>query len=533
MKYLHFFRKLFSYYFILIFTTTLYTILFCQFEIEIAFNFIENCLFAFLLITLSFFFKKANYRKLYGLFSFVFFSTSILFESVYYLLFQVFFSASSIFVLLDSNFNESLDFINFYIGYKEIFLIISIIIYSFYIFRILNNCNYEINTPLKKKGFIYILTIVLIFTYLKVSKNIIYNFPYLFSKSFIEYYQTSSSFDNYSSNSIGSFTNVKSISNEDNPVYVLILGESTVRSHMQLYGYERSTTPFLNQISKELLVFSDVISPHTLTVESINKMLTLTNYESEDNKRSGSILQLANAAGYNTYWLSNQRPIGIFESLVTKIALSASETSFVSTAYGQHNRTLDQSLIPKIRKVLKDSNKFPKFIVVHLMGAHFKYENRYPDSMKTAFKSIESDRILTQKQLIQDEYDRAILNTDYVITEIIKSVKKYANYSAVLYVSDHGEELDDLERLGHNEDFATKSMYDIPFFLWQSEAYKKDSELFFDPNRKYMTDDLFHSLAEILEINANEVDFTRSIFSKYFQSRPRVILNNQDYDIKF
>ena len=167
------------------------------------------------------------------------------------------------------------------------------------------------------------------------------------------------------------------------------------------------------------------------------------------------------------------------------------------------------------------------------MGAHFKYENRYPDSMKTAFKSIESDRILTQKQLIQDEYDRAILNTDYVITEIIKSVKKYAKHSAVLYVSDHGEELDDLERLGHNEDFATKSMYDIPFFLWQSEAYKNDSILFFDPNRKYMTDDLFHSLAEILEINANEVDFTRSIFSKYFQSRPRVILNNQDYDIKF
>ena len=302
---------------------------------------------------------------------------------------------------------------------------------------------------------------------------------------------------------------------------------------MQLYGYGRSTNPLLSDISNELLVYNDVISPHVLTIESITKMLTLSNYESEYKQTSGSILQLANAAGYGTFWLSNQRPIGIFESLITKIALSAKQTKFLSTAHGQHNRTLDQVLLPELNEVLKIETAYPKFIVLHLMGAHFKYVNRFPDSLNTAFKTSCTNDDVNKRQIIKDQYDRAVLNNDYVISEVINSVKKYAKHSAVLYVSDHGEELDNLERWGHNEDFATKSMYDIPLFLWRSLEYKKSNPLFFDANRPYMTDDLFHSLAELLKINANQVDSTRSIFSKHFQMRKRVILQTQDYDVKF
>ena len=167
------------------------------------------------------------------------------------------------------------------------------------------------------------------------------------------------------------------------------------------------------------------------------------------------------------------------------------------------------------------------------MGTHFKYVNRFPDSLNTAFKTPRTNDDVNNRQMIKDQYDRAVLNNDYVISEVINSVKKYAKHSAVLYVSDHGEELDNLKRLGHNEDFATKNMYDIPLFLWRSSEYKTTNPLFFDADRPYMTDDLFHSLAELLKINASQVDSSRSIFSKYFQMRKRVILKTQDYDVKF
>ena len=76
-------------------------------------------------------------------------------------------------------------------------------------------------------------------------------------------------------------------------------------------------------------------------------------------------------------------------------------------------------------------------------------------------------------------------------------------------------------------------MFDIPFFLWQSEKHRKFSPVFYDPNRQYMNDDLFHSLADILEIRAEEVDSLRSIFSKSYKERKRLILGGQDYDTKF
>ena len=402
-----------------------------------------------------------------------------------------------------------------------------------YFFNKLKRINRKLKPITVQSGLVYGLSIFALVVYLKISRQIVYNFPYLFTKSVVEYYQTSKSFDDYSTNNVGFFSNVNTQNENDNSVFVLVLGESTTRSHMQLYGYGRSTNPLLSDMSNELLVYNDVISPHVLTIESITKMLTLSNYELEYNQTSGSIIQLANAAGYDTFWLSNQRPIGIFESLITKIALSAKQTKFLSTAHGQHNRTLDQVLIPELNEVLKTETSDPKFIILHLMGTHFKYVNRFPDSLNTAFKTPRTNDDVNNRQMIKDQYDRAVLNNDYVISEVINSVKKYAKHSAVLYVSDHGEELDNLKRLGHNEDFATKNMYDIPLFLWRSSEHKTTNPLFFDADRPYMTDDLFHSLAELLKINASQVDSSRSIFSKYFQMRKRVILKTQDYDVKF
>jgi heptose-I-phosphate ethanolaminephosphotransferase len=317
-------------------------------------------------------------------------------------------------------------------------------------------------------------------------------------------------------------------------VYVLILGESTARSHMGLYGYERQTTPRLNSISNSLWTFNDVISPNTHTIESVTKMLTRGNYENLDLTSKGSIIQLANAAGFKTIWLSNQRPVGVHESLVTKIARSAAEVRFMTTMHGRHNRILDQDLLPELDAILDTPSNKPKFIIVHLSGTHMLYENRYPedeqvflDTPNIAYKSYDNYRTV-------NHYDNAVLYTDFIINNIIQKIKGLETKSTVLYLSDHGEELfQDADFSGHNEDVATKSMYDIPFFLWQSDIYKKDKSLTFHANRKYMADDFFHTMAHVLQISSTMVDTTRSIFSKSFKIRPRLVLTGQDYDTLF
>ena len=77
----------------------------------------------------------------------------------------------------------------------------------------------------------------------------------------------------------------------------------------------------------------------------------------------------------------------------------------------------DQELIPKFNEYLDQEINKPLFVVIHLMGTHFKYENRYPDSLKNKFNSA-LNKSLSKKEK-NNKYDRAVLNTDYVISEII------------------------------------------------------------------------------------------------------------------
>jgi glucan phosphoethanolaminetransferase (alkaline phosphatase superfamily) len=55
---------------------------------------------------------------------------------------------------------------------------------------------------------------------------------------------------------------------------VWIIGESLNRANMSLYGYERPTSPTLESMRKELIVFRDVVSSAPATMDSLMKMLT-------------------------------------------------------------------------------------------------------------------------------------------------------------------------------------------------------------------------------------------------------------------
>ena len=100
------------------------------------------------------------------------------------------------------------------------------------------------------------------------------------------------------------------------PNVVLILGESTQRNYMSLYGYKIDSTPALRALAKRgnLVVFDDVISPHSHTDLSLQKVLTFSNYENASTPwyMQQNLLDILNSAGYETYWLSNQEAISIY-----------------------------------------------------------------------------------------------------------------------------------------------------------------------------------------------------------------------------
>jgi len=78
-------------------------------------------------------------------------------------------------------------------------------------------------------------------------------------------------------------------------------------------------------------------------------------------------------------------------------------------------------------------------------------------------------------------------------------------------------------------------MYEIPCILWQSDKQKEATKnLVFYPERKYMSDDLIYTMADLARITFAEFDPSRSLVNKNFnKNRKRLIYNNNNFDVIF
>jgi len=330
-------------------------------------------------------------------------------------------------------------------------------------------------------------------------------------------------------------TSLRNETGEDvDETYVLIIGESSTRRHFGIYDYYRPTTPKLNQLKNELAIFNDVISPHSHTIPSLGKVLTFGNRENPNEKYKGSVVQLMKSAGFKTYWISNQVPIGINETMVSMIAQAADYTHYTNLGGKKELRSLDERVLPFFKKVLKDKSTNKKFIIVHLLGTHTNYKNRYPEpyskfkgQVKTPFPSEGVFETI-------NEYDNAVLYNDYIVSEIITSVKAVADKADekafALYFSDHGEDVyETVQFTGHSESIGSIPMFEVPFVCWtNSQSDLKRMQSF--SARPYMTDDLIFSLADLAGIDFDGMDFERSIFNDSFKVRDRIIRGNINYN---
>lgn len=529
------FLKIFSKFGFLILLVFLFDLVFEGISLRILYVLIENILFGFAIICPLYFISRENLFKYYILIAYLIFSISIYLETVYYYLFKSIFSSSAIFVAMESNTNEIKEFISAYLDVQLIVFTVSFIIVTIISIILIKSASHNGLLTSKKNKFRIFVMYLGILIFLKVSTLIVFNLPYLVIKSSIEYYLDSKKLSDYRINKNGSFENVSRESNiSKQEVYIVIIGESTSRSHMGIYNYYRDTTPLLEEISDELLIYDNVISPHTYTIASLIKGLTLGNSENPEIKYKGSIIQLLNQANFKTYWISNQRPIGVFDTQVTKIGLGAYKSFFLNSKHSNETTNFDQELINQLKKVfLEEGNK--KMVFLQMIGAHIDYSKRYPkeynyfnNTPRTKFKNKEVyNKINT--------YDNAIRYSDYVIREVIELTKKLSVSSFVLYFSDHGEEVyDEIDFFGHSADeIITKNIYEIPMFIWLSEDFRHHKNFFFNKDVKYMTDDLFHSIADLCQVRSAEVDSTRSIFNTYFKERKRMIRDTIDYDNYF
>ncbi len=506
-----------------------FEISFANFEFYRWKNVVENLLFATGMLLTVPLFNSQKIKRILVDFYFVFFVLCLFLESVFFYLFHTNFSASAIFILIETNATETREFLGFYVDVPIICFFIALLLLCFLYFKrakiLFRKCSVRI-----KAMSISLLVSLLIF--MKFSGMIDPNLPYLVGISIWDYSQEKSKMEAYNIDEpIGNFEEMNFEGKSKKNLYVLVIGESTTRRNLGLYGYYRNTTPKLKEIEDELLAYQNVISPHAFTIGALQEALTLNNFEKAD---ESSLVQLMNQAGFKTFWFSNQRPIGPYESLVTKISKASDVVQFTNSAIAGSVTPYDEVLLSYFKKALADPAD-NKFIILHILGTHMQYKNRYPenfDFFKDRPQSNFDDELAYSRI---NSYDNAIRYMDSILREVIEMSREEHVPSYVLYFSDHGEEVyHNRYFAGHLDNNPTKDMFEVPFFLWRSEEFKKQDSIF-EGNLKtpYSLNDFIYSFADLSHIHFAKMKSEKSIFSSRFQPKKRIVGSELDFDVYF
>ncbi|EHF0083927.1 phosphoethanolamine transferase [Escherichia coli] len=233
--------------------------------------------------------------------------------------------------------------------------------------------------------------------------------------------------------------------------YVLIVGESVRVDNMSLYGYTRSTTPQVEAQRKQIKLFNQAISGAPYTALSVPLSLTADSVLSHDiHNYPDNIINMANQAGFQTFWLSSQSAFRQNGTAVTSIAMRAMETVYV--------RGFDELLLPHLSQALQQNTQQKKLIVLHLNGSHEPACSAYPQSSA-----------VFQPQDDQDAcYDNSIHYTDSLLGQVFELLKDCR--ASVMYFADHGLERDPTKKnvYFHGGREASQQAYHVPMFIWYS-----------------------------------------------------------------
>ena len=328
---------------------------------------------------------------------------------------------------------------------------------------------------------------------------------------------------------------------------VLILGESTRAASMHCYGFALPTTPKLDELRSrgEIAVFTDVISPSNATIASTQAMLTF--YTNEQDKEQWheypDLVSVMKHGGFTTAWVTNQECSGGPWS-VQQLFGTAADT-LTGNAYRLHQTNdmflsdslfYDERILPNLLSFeqIAPKHRRPRglFSVVHLMGSHAGYANRYPASFaRFRTKDIPGTLAEGRKTKIA-EYANSVLYNDHVVAEIFKHYSR--SRSIVIYVSDHGETLFDDKRhpdfAGHAGNTLPDNVVRIPFIVYMSDSLRKEApelwqQILKAQDQPVMTDLLPNIFTGLLGIETKYSRPKLNVFSpQYNPKRQRTVI---------
>lgn len=330
-----------------------------------------------------------------------------------------------------------------------------------------------------------------------------------------------------------SFKAHQPVQNDTPEIVILVIGESSRYDRWGINGYTRDTTPLLSQESN-LVTLPDVITAVSATRLSVPVIISRkpAMQSLKDGFYEKSFLTAYKEAGFKTFWLSNQISFGRFDTPVSVFAREANVVQFMNLGGFTNHSNFDQILLEPLQRAVADPAP-KKLIVLHTLGNHWNYSQRYPkefDKWQPSLFGVAQPAYtdLKLKPEINNSYDNSILYTDWFLAQVIGQLKETQQLASMLYVADHGQTLYDgscnLAFHGHNTQFE----FHVPAVVWYSDQFQahypdKVRQLQRHRKARLATENIFHTLLDMGNIAYPDEKLEWSFVSQQFKQHKRYV----------
>ncbi|MFC3394363.1 phosphoethanolamine transferase CptA [Brenneria rubrifaciens] len=470
----------------------------------------------------------------------------------YYSIYKQEFSQSVLFVMFESNSAEASEYLSQYFSLKAVGILLAYTLVAFLLWKKLR----PVNLVTKYKAVVSLLILTVLFGVPIYKKMIVgkqssedtlgylagrmaTTAPWQFLSSYLEYRQqlTSMKAMLQQNAALPPLANLKDANGDTPRTLVLVIGESTTRSRMSLYGYSRQTTPRLDALRKSdpnLVVFNNVVTSRPYTIEILQQALTFADEQNPNlYLTKPSLMNLMKQAGYKTFWITNQQTMTKRNTMLTVFSKQTDKQFYLNNQRTQSARQYDDVVLPPFEEVMADPAP-KKFIVVHLLGTHMNYKYRYPEAFNKFNDKVGLPPELNDREVdVYNHYDNAELYNDYIVENLIKMFAKNKPNGFLLYFSDHGEDVYETPPhavLGRNEAAPTRAMYTVPFIVWISPEWQKNHSLNFASyvDRKYSSAYLIHTWSDLAGLSYDFYKPSKSLVNPNFKETERWIGNPYD-----
>lgn len=292
---------------------------------------------------------------------------------------------------------------------------------------------------------------------------------------------------------------------------VLVVGESARAENFGILGYNRDTTPQLDQ-EAGLIAFTDVHSCGTETAVSVPCMFSnmgRKDYDASKAKNEEGLLDVLKRAGIDVIWRDNQSGCKGTCDRVTVQDVS----NLKDPALCANSECRDEILLQGLQGFIDHLDK-DTVLVLHQMGSHGpEYFKRYPKEYEHFTPVCESNALNNcSRESIVNGYDNTLVYTDHVLSSLIDVLRSNQDKvdTAMLYLSDHGESLGEYNLFLHGTPYmlAPEQQKHVAMLAWFSDSYQKaysvDTHcLQMSRDKPLSQDNLFHSMLGLLEVKSS------------------------------